>query len=173
MLSLSLVLALLPTIPHHPPPNITPPVVKTPPPPVGDRRRVLTPADALRRDMVKLAPQEAVMKATDAAPRGVYGVFEFDVSRAEQVGPNFFLNSEKDYRDQRNLSIAIGPRARDALLKQLGGDLRSGLVGKKIRVFGYAKRIKIGFTVKGRFTDKYYYQTHVPIGDARQIEIVG
>ena len=96
-----------------------------------------------------------------------------EVSRAEQVGPNFFLNSEKDYRDQRNLSIAIGPHARDALLKKLGADLNSALMGRTIRVVGYAKRIKIGFTVRGRFTDKYYYQTHVPIGDARQIEIVG
>jgi hypothetical protein len=172
VLSLSLLFAFLPSIPNQPPPVLTPPVVKAPPA-VSGQRRVLTPSDALRRGMVKLAPQEAVMKAADAAPRGVYGVFEMEVSRAEQVGPNFFLNSEKDYRDQRNLSIAIGPHARDALLKQLGADLNSALMGKKIRVVGYAKRIKIGFTVRGRFTDKYYYQTHVPIGDARQIEIVG
>ena len=31
---------------------------------------------------------EAVMKAADAAPRPVYGVFELRVSRAEQVGPS-------------------------------------------------------------------------------------
>jgi hypothetical protein len=66
-----------------PPPNITPPIVRTP-----SARAPMTPSAAIFRGMVKLAPHEAVMKAADAAPRPVYGVFELRVSRAEQVGPN-------------------------------------------------------------------------------------
>ena len=79
--------ALIGTPAAAPPPNITPPIVRTP-----RARQPMTPSAALFRGMVKLAPQEAVIKAADAAPRGVYGVFELRVSRAEQVGPNFFLN---------------------------------------------------------------------------------
>jgi hypothetical protein len=158
------VMATPPTAP--PPPNLTPPIVRTP-----TGRPPMTPSAAIFRGMVKLAPHEAVMKAADAAPRPVYGVFELRVSRAEQVGPNYFLNSEKDYRDQRNLSISIGPRALATLRTKHGDDLRAALMGKTIRVLGSARRVKVDFYSYGKRTDKYYFQTHVPIADARQIEI--
>jgi hypothetical protein len=122
--------------------------------------------------MIKLSPQEAIMKAADAAPRGVYGVFELDVSRAEKVGPNLFLNSEKDYRDQRNLSVAIGPKVQSELRQRYGEDLRTALLGRKLLVFGYARRVRVDFISGGRRSGKYYYQTHVPVGDVRQIELV-
>ena len=112
------------------------------------------------------------MKAADAAPRGVYGVFELDVSRAEKVGPNFFLNSERDYRDQRNLSVAIGPKVQSELRQRYGEDLRTALLGRKMLVFGYARRVRVDFISGGRRSGKYYYQTHVPVGDVRQIELV-
>lgn len=121
--------------------------------------------------MVRLTPPEAVMKAADAAPRGVYGIFELNVRRAEQVGPNFFLNSETDYRDQRNLSITIGPNAQAALRKQYGADLGKALMGRTLLVYGFARRVRIDFTTHGRRSGKYYFQTHVPVGNARQIEL--
>ena len=131
-------LATPPTAP--PPPNITPQIVRTP-----SARAPMTPSAAIFRGMVKLSPHEAVMKAADAAPRPVYGVFELRVSRAEQVGPNFFLNSETDYRDQRNLSISIGPSALASLRAKHGDDLRAALMGKTIRVLGSARRVKVDF----------------------------
>jgi hypothetical protein len=149
-----------------PPPVIRIPTVQTKKP---VPRPMLTPSLALRRGMVKLTPQEAVMKAAEAAPRGIYGVFELEVRRAEQVGPNFFLNSELDYRDPRNLSVAIGPKAQAELRKAHGDDLGKGLKGKKLQILGYARRVRVDFTSNGRPSGKYYYQTHVPIGDARQI----
>ena len=111
------------------------------------------------------------MKAADAAPRGVYGVVELDVHRAERVGPNLFINSEDDYRDPRNLSVEIGPLAQAALRERLGEDLRKALAGHKLLVLGYAHRVRIDFTIDGRPSGKYYYQTHVPVGDANQIEL--
>ena len=158
---------LIAAAPAGSPPNITPPIVRTPTAPP-----TMTPSAAIFRGMVKLTPVEAVIKAADAAPRGVYGVFELRVSRAEQVGPNYFLNSEKDYRDQRNLSISIGPRALAALRAKHGDNLKTALMGKTIRVLGNAPRVKVDFYSFGKRTDKYYFQTHVPIADARQIEIV-
>jgi len=122
--------------------------------------------------MMRLTPPEAVIKAADAAPRGVYGVFELNIRRAEQVGPNFFLNSETDYRDQRNLSLTIGPNAQAALRKQYGADLGKALMGRKLLVYGFARRVRIDFTTRGGRSGKYYYQTHVPVGDVRQIELV-
>jgi hypothetical protein len=145
-----------------------PPVVIFPPPPL--ERRAPTPTEALFRGMIKLTPEEAVMKAASAYPRPVVGVFEFQVRRAELVGPNLFLNSESDYRDQRNLSIRIEPAALSELHKRFGDNL-SLLLGRKVRVVGPAVRVRIDFTENGRATGKYYYQTQVPVRDARQVEL--
>ena len=118
------------------------------------------------------APQ-AVIAAADAAPRGVAGNFALIVRRAEMVGPRLFLNSEEDYRDQRNLSIAIDPRALRGLRQRLGPDLKSALLGRDIRVRGLARRTRIDFTTNGRPTGKYYFQTHVAVTNPIQISIIG
>lgn len=117
------------------------------------------------------APQ-AVFAAADAAPRGVPGTFALVVKRAEMVGPRLFLNSEGDYRDQRNLSIAIQPSALPILRQRLGRDLRGALVDRDIRVRGVARRTRIDFTNNAKPTGKYYYQTHVDVDSADQISIV-
>ena len=44
-------------------------------------------------------------------------------------------------------------------------------MGKTIRVLASARRVKVDFYSYGKHTDKDYSQTHVPIADARQIEI--
>lgn len=112
------------------------------------------------------------MKAAAAYPRVVLGVFEFRIRRVEQVGPNFFLNSEEDYRDQRNLSIRIQPPALRSLRDRFGNDLRHALLGHNARVIGPAVRTRIDFVDDfGRKSGKYYYQTHVLVNDGRQIEL--
>ena len=111
------------------------------------------------------------MKAADAAPHGVYGVFELAVRRAELVGTDFFLNSQDDYRDPRNLSVEIGPIAQEALRNRLGQDLDKALKGHTIRVLGYAHTVRIDFMSDGKPSGKYYFQTHVPVGSANQIEL--
>jgi hypothetical protein len=118
------------------------------------------------------APQ-AVMAAADAAPRGVPGNFALVVRRAEMVGPRLFLNSEQDYRDQRNLSIAVQPYALPGLRARLGKDLQAALVGKDVRVRGIARRIRIGIFENGKPTKLYYYQTHVDVDSPDQISVVG
>lgn len=117
---------------------------------------------------------QAVMAAADAAPRGVPGHFAMVVRRAEMVGPRLFLNSEADYRDQRNLSIAVQPHALAGLRGRFGKDLRAALVGRDIRVRGVARRVRIGiFKNNGRATRLYYYQTHVVVDSVEQISVVG
>jgi len=120
-----------------------------------------------------MTAQDAVMAAANAAPRGVPGNFAMIVQRAEMVGPRLFLNSEADYRDQRNLSIAIQPYVLGALRARLGKDLRAALVGRDIRVRGIANRVRIGFFEDRKPTQLYYYQTHVEVDSADQISIVG
>lgn len=83
-----------------------------------------------------------------------------------------YLNSELDYRDQRNLTIAISPGAARQLEAQLGAPPTVALKGKRILVNGVAVRTKIVFLADGKPTDKYYYQTHVRVTDATQIELL-
>jgi hypothetical protein len=119
-----------------------------------------------------MTASQAVMAAAESAPNGVTGTFALMVRRAEMVGPRLFLNSQADYRDQRNLSIAIQHGALGALRQKLGGDPQSMLKDKDIRVTGVARRTRIDFTENGKPTGKYYYQTHVAVTDPSQIAII-
>jgi len=122
--------------------------------------------------VVGTTPYEAIQLAAAAAPRGVPGPFLVRI-QAMGTDPGYtYLNTELDYRDQRNLTLVLTPTAVRALELRLGTDLRAGLIGKQLRVNGEARRVRIVFFANGHPTSKYYYQTHVRVNDARQIEVV-
>jgi hypothetical protein len=128
-------------------------------------------ADRPSRADPAMGPVEAIVRAAEAAPRPVPGWFAMTV-RATGVDDGWtYLNSELDYRDQRNLSIAIAPAAARALALQYGAPPHPWFQGRTIRVAGRAERVKIAFTAGGRPTDKYYYQTHVRVYAADQIRV--
>ena len=56
-----------------------------------------------------------------------------------------YLNSETDYRDQRNLTIAITPAAAGALAARLGAPPAVALEGRRIVVVGVAGLVKFVF----------------------------
>ena len=122
--------------------------------------------------MVRLTAAEAIAKAS-SQPDGVVAVFEITVRRGEQVGTNYFLGSEDDYRDPRNLSIRISKPAQTELRKKFGKDLALAFIGEKLLVAGKAKRARIAsLDSAGRRTGRYYYQTHVAVRHPLQIERV-
>ena len=118
-----------------------------------------------------IQPTQAVELAAEAAPDGVRGVFAIRVQATGAQGAFTFLNSERDYRDQRNLTIAVVPRAERQLEARLGADSLAVLKGRDLLVNGVARRMKVVFSAGGKATDKYYYQTHVLVTDAKQISI--
>lgn len=118
-----------------------------------------------------VTPVQAILLAADAAPRRVHGTFAMRVQSTGAQGNGTFLNSEPDYRDQRNLTVALSPRAADQLWKRLGSDPLVALKGRNILVTGSAIRTKIYFFADGEMTDKYYYQTHVNITDASELVV--
>jgi len=120
---------------------------------------------------VLAGPAQAVFLAATAAPEMVTGAFALQVRAAGRAEDNVYLNSELDYRDQRNLSIAITPLAKLDLEKRYGQPPDQFFIGKDIVVHGAARRMKIIFLADGQPTDKYYYQTHVVVYDASQITI--
>lgn len=116
-------------------------------------------------------PGEAVLRAAAASPKGVTGVFAVTVQaggRTDEV----FLNSELDYRDPRNLSIALSPDVAAELELALGGAPEVVLQGRRILVSGTAQTVRIDFLTAGRPTGKYYYQTHVRVDRASQIRVL-
>ena len=105
------------------------------------------------------------------AEGGVAGTFVLQVRATGTDDGRVYLNSETDYRDQRNLTIAITPAAAGALTARLGAPPAAALAGQRIVVDGVATRVRIDFTVDGHPSGKYYYQTQVQVTDAAQIRV--
>lgn len=116
-------------------------------------------------------PSQAVQLAAASPRLGVTGVFAMTV-KATGKTDRVHLNSELDYRDQRNLSIAVESAATEELAAQLGSSPEIALKGKQILVTGTARRTKIVFFADGKPTDLYYYQTHVVVTKASQIQVL-
>lgn len=116
-------------------------------------------------------PGQAVLRAAAAPRTGVTGVFAMTVKATGRTD-KLHLNSERDYRDPRNLSIAVMPAAAAELEAMFGASPEAAMQGKNILVAGTARRVRIDFIVDGKPTGKYYYQTHVRVTDASQIQIL-
>ena len=80
------------------------------------------------------------------------------------------IAAEKDYRDQRCLTVDLETSLVPDLEKRLGLPLEK-LKGRRIVVLGVAKRVQIFFFENGRPTRKYYYQTHVRVAYPTQVEL--
>ena len=93
------------------------------------------------------------------------------VEATGEQGKQAFLNSESNYRDQRNLTISVPTWLVPKLEAHLGLALAK-LKGHRIVVAGVARRVRIDFTHDGRPTGKYYYQTHVAVDSASQVQLV-
>ncbi|MEO8619086.1 MAG: hypothetical protein ABI412_06965 [Sphingomicrobium sp.] len=154
-----------------------PPMIQLPPPVsinVRGRNVPMTPTRALAAGMVRLRPEEAVIKASEAGSPGVVGVFDLSVVIANEVDRRIFLGTQPDYRDQRNLAIAIEPDAFRGLMSRYGAPIVDKLRGKHLLVIGKAVPVKISINDElGRPTGKYYFQTHVAVTHPEQIEIIG
>ena len=154
---LSVILALLAAAQAQSAPPQGPPIITTPDTPVEQ----------------VYSPREAVLGAADAAPRPLPGYFVMFVRRTGREGEQVYLNSEADYRDQRNLTISIDPVAVRELTGHYGAPPDEYLRGRLIVVSGAARRTRIDiFGNGGRRTDLYYFQTQVPVRSADQISFL-
>ena len=116
-------------------------------------------------------PGQAVLRAAAAPLLGVTGVFALTIKATGRTD-RVHLNSERDYRDPRNLSVAVMPGAAAELEGLLKSPPEVSLRGKRILVAGTARRVRINFIVDGKPSGKYYYQTHVRVTDASQIQVL-
>ncbi|MTW33183.1 hypothetical protein GM655_10130 [Pseudoduganella danionis] len=120
-----------------------------------------------------LSPQQAIMMAADVAPQPVYITLDLQVRGIGSQNGFTYLNSEKDYRDQRNVSLEITPEALAQVEAKFGGQLAAYARGKHILVKGPVRRVTIWFfDDAGRRSDKFYYQTHLRVSDPAQIQLL-
>lgn len=116
-----------------------------------------------------LTPEQAVIRAA-AAP--VAGRFVMTVRATGRQDFRLYLNSQVDYRDQRNLSVEVPAAVELELARRFSADVPATLRDHMIVVTGVARRVRIDFTADGRPTGKYYFQTHVALTEAGQLAVL-
>lgn len=118
-----------------------------------------------------LSPEQAVFNAA-ASRNGFTASFQMVVRASGRQDGILYLNSKRDYRDPRNLSIDINAATERSLAERLGGAVQPTLAGKTIVVRGTARKTRIDFiNDDGRPSGKYYYQTHLVLKDARDLTV--
>lgn len=116
---------------------------------------------------------EIIRAAAESAPKGVPGQYTLQIVATGRQGQYVFLNTEKDYRDQRAITVALHPKVISELSAKYGMPPQEYFVDKTIVVDGKAQRVKIAFLSEGKRTGKYYYQTHIRVMDISQLKVVG
>ena len=127
----------------------------------------------LSRDNSQLiSPMQAVELSAANAPKVVEGEFMLTIKSGYVKQRMAFLNSELDHHDQRNLIIALRPRAIKEMTELHGEEPANYFIGKKIKVSGEAKRVKKWVFDKRNKVNEYYYQTHIFVNSANQVSIL-
>lgn len=115
---------------------------------------------------------EIIKAAADSAPKGVPGQYTLQIVATGSQGQYVYLNTEKDYRDQRAVTVALHPKVIAQLTAKYGMPPQEYFLNKAIVVNGEAQRVEIAFLSDGKPTGKYYYQTHVSVMDISQLKVV-
>jgi hypothetical protein len=117
-------------------------------------------------------PFEAIQLAAADPANGVAGVFDLTIRASGRDRTFVYFNSEKDYRDQRCLTLRMTRGNAVALIRSLGLTDRDELIGKRVRVEGTAMRERISFTSGRSRTGLYYYQTHIYVDDPTKVRLL-
>lgn len=120
----------------------------------------MTAADAIGRSMA--SPEQPL----DAA------WILMDVCGAGADGTRGFLNSQRNYRDRASLNVELPAPVRIDLAQRLGADPLEALRGKRVRVFGQARQVRINLFHRGQRTGRFYYQTQLRLMSAEFLELI-
>lgn len=126
---------------------------------------------------------DIIRQAAEVAPDKVLGDYVLNIkATGEDKKGIIYLNTELDYRDPRCVTVALHPTALSELRSKYSTNLKDFFIGKKVLIHGFAKRVMIGLSqerVERRLSPDarppykhYYYQTHIYVVDARQIQIL-
>ncbi|MBN8553131.1 MAG: hypothetical protein J0L52_09595 [Caulobacterales bacterium] len=130
----------------------------------------LTLACGLAACSTALTPRDVVLRAADAEGEPVLVTMDLRVAAFGSDDGFLYLNAYSDYRDQRNVSIAVSSEAQADIIAAHGPV--EDLVGRRIRVHGWSRRQTIYFISRGRQTGLYYFQTHLHVSRPDQIVVL-
>ncbi|MCH1923463.1 hypothetical protein L9G74_03860 [Shewanella sp. C32] len=115
---------------------------------------------------------DIISTAAAAAPEMVTGDYTLFIKAVGQQGNNVYLNTELDYRDQRNVTIVLPI----PILPRMGihnfTDLEHHFLNHGVQIHGNAMRARIDFMRDHRPTDLYYYQTHIVVANPTAISVI-
>jgi hypothetical protein len=123
----------------------------------------------------ELSAIDAIMSANQAAVEGKslpIATYAVTIRASGTQDGIVYLNSQLDYRDQRNISIDLLPKVQTEMVERFGRQYRKQLEGQAVLVRGQPQRVKIYFITYGEVTDKYYYQTHITLSSADELQLV-
>ena len=112
---------------------------------------------------------DAIKLSEEVGPKNARGIFSLSIKAFGSKKQYVYLNTELDYRDRKSVAVVLLPEFQEAFLKKYGVNAESMLMGKDITVNSFAKRMKIYFFKDGKPTEKYYFQTHIPVKHLKQI----
>ncbi len=164
-------------LPWTDPSALLPAILRALPLPEGAEATIAAPKTGAQPSGPKaMSPTEAIAAAA-ASEDGVTGVFEFVVVSSAFDEGVYWLNSEADYRDPRCLAAILRPKflaalqARNSFIPSVQVQPQI-FEGRSVRFRGTAHKRRIDFISGGKPTGHYYFQTHVEIDSADDIEFV-
>lgn len=117
-------------------------------------------------------PIQTIIYAAQSAPEPISGTFGYKVRNSDVLESGVgYLNSELNYREQTNVSVAIHPEVVNQLAYRFGRNWINEIIGKNIEVKGQAVRVPIGFEYNDG-TPAYYYQTQVIVTQPNQLKVI-
>ncbi len=115
---------------------------------------------------------QLIEKAERRYPEGVRGTFQLPIKASGTQRGMVYLNTDLDYRDPKNITVALFPATIDAFAETYGASPDSYFIDKTIEVTGKVERIKIYTYKNGKRTKKYYFQTHIKVNSIEQIKVL-
>ncbi|MDM7862325.1 hypothetical protein QTP81_17085 [Alteromonas sp. ASW11-36] len=116
--------------------------------------------------------RELTQQAIDYQPSGNSNRQILNIKAAGVQGQFVYLNTELDYRDHSNITIAIPPSVAQQLEQKFGASPQDYFIGKSVSVTGDSRKIKVRENNDGVPTGKYVYQTHIRITQPEQIVVL-
>ena len=115
---------------------------------------------------------QLIEKAKKRFPDGVTGTFQLPIKASGNVGGTVYLNSDLNYKNQRNISVVLPINTIKAFTKHYGEPPETYFIGKTIAVTGTVKRVKIYLYKNGKRSKKYFFQTHIKINKLNKINVL-
>ena len=127
-----------------------------------------------------LDAEQAIQLAAERAPNPAPATFLLTIKASGKDDGIVFLNTEADYRSPRSVAIELLPDVAKQLGKRLGGKPGTVLVGKTVYLIGEVRQVPIYINdasnqrraKSGLDPLPAYYQTHVFIRNADQLQVV-